>query len=224
MHSARQPKVTQSTSAHRSAAFALILGPIAGLTAIAFHPTGQDVLRSAAAGTYNVRTAAVHSLALAAQLLVLAGTLALALRLRVRRDLSLAAYIIFAAASFAVIIAGVASGFLAPGVLRGYAEADEPTRAVMLNALHYTGRINRTFAQVGATLSGIAILLWSVAMLLGRELSQSLAIFGTLLGVALALGIVTGYWQVNLLGFGIVVLAQGIWFVWVATLLWGSDD
>jgi hypothetical protein len=208
----------------RSAACALILGPVAGLTAMAFHPTGQDVLRSAAAGAYDVRTAAVHSVALAGQLLVVAGTLALTLRLRARRDLSIAAYIVFAIASVAVIIAGVASGFLAPGVLRGYAEADEPARAVMLNALHYTGRINRTFAQVGATLSGVAILLWSVAMLLGRELSRALAIFGTLLGAALALGIVTGYWQVNLLGFGLVVLAQGIWFVWVATWLWRSDD
>lgn len=216
--------MVQNTSADRSAAFALILGSIAGLAAMAFHPSGQDVLRSAAAGTSNIRTAAVHSLALAAQLLVLAGTLALTLRLRARRDLSIAAYIVFAVASVAVIIACVASGFLAPGVLRGHAEADEPTRAVMLNALHYTGRINRTFAQVGATLSGIAILLWSLAMLLGRELSRFLAIFGTLLGVALALGIVTGYWQVNLLGFGLVVLAQGTWFVWVAALLWRSTD
>ncbi len=214
--------MVQKTSADRSAAFALVFASIAGLTAMAFHPSGQDVLRSAAAGTSNFRTAAVHSLALAAQLLVLAGTLALTLRLRVRRDLSIAAYIVFAVASFAVIIAGVASGFLAPSVLRGYAEADEATRAVMLNALHFTGRINRTFAQVGTTLSGIAILLWSLAMLLGQELSRSLAIFGTLLGVALALGIVTGYWQVNLLGFGMVVLAQGTWFVWVAVLLWRS--
>lgn len=213
-----------NSSADRSAAVALILGSIAGLTAMSFHPSGQDVLRSAAAATSNVKTAAVHSLALAAQILVLAGTLALAMRLRVRRDLSIAAYIVFAVASFAVIIAGVASGFLAPGVLRGYAEADEPTRAVMLNALHYTGRINRAFAQVGATLSGTAILLWSLAMLLGRELSRCLAIFGTLIGVSLALGILTGYWQVNLLGFGMVVLAESTWFVWVAVLLWRSAD
>lgn len=68
-----------------------------------------------------------------------------------------------------------------------------------------TGR-NRTFAQAGTTLSGIAILLWSLAMLLGQELSRSLAIFGMLLGVALAFGIITGHWQVNLRGFGMVVL------------------
>lgn len=206
--------------ADRSAALALVLASIAGLTAMAFHPSGQDVLRSAEAGTSNFSTAAVHSLAIAAQLLVLAGTLALTLRLRARRDLSVAAYIVFAVASFAVIVAGLASGFLAPSVLRGYAQADEATRGVMLNALHFTGRINRTFAQAGTTLGGVAILLWSLAMILGKEMSRSLALFGALLGTALALGMVTGYWQVNLMGFGMVVLAQGTWFVWVAVRLW----
>lgn len=207
----------------RNAAIALVTGSIAGLVTMSLHPTGQDVVQSAAAGAANARTAVVHSLALVALPLVLAGTLALTLRFRARRDLAVAAYIFFAVATVAVLIAGVASGFLAPAVLRGYAEADEQARAVMLNALHYTGRVNQAFAKVQVAFSGVAILLWSAAMLLGRELSRALAAFGMLLAAALLLGIVTGVLRLNIHGYGLVVLGVGVWMVWAAVLLWRAE-
>lgn len=126
LHSTLLTTMVQNTSADRSAAFALVLASIVGLTAMAFHPSGQDVLRSAVGGTSSISTSTVHSLALAAPFLVLAGTLAL--RLRVKRDLSIAAYIVYAVASVAEIIVGVASGFLVPSVPGGYVEADKATR------------------------------------------------------------------------------------------------
>lgn len=211
-------------STSRNAAIALFTGSIGGLVTMALHPTGHDVVRNASAGTANTLTTAVHILALLAQPLLLAGTLALTLRFRARRDVAVAAYIFFAVATVAVIIAAVASGFLAPSVLRGYAEADEPARAVMMNALTYTGRVNQAFAMVYVTFSGAAILLWSVAALLGGELPRSLARYGIPLGVTLILGIMSGYLRLNVHGFGLVVLGEGAWMVWVAVLLWRSTD
>jgi hypothetical protein len=211
-------------STSRNAAIALFTGSIGGLVTMALHPTGHDVVHNASAGAANTLTTAVHILALLAQPLLLAGTLALTLRFRARRDVAVAAYIFFAVATVAVIIAAVASGLLAPSVLRGYAEADEPARAVMMNALTYTGRVNQAFAMVYVTFSGVAILLWSVAALLGGELPRSLARYGILLGVALILGIMSGYLRLNVHGFGLVVLGEGAWMVWVAVLLWGSTD
>lgn len=211
-------------STSRNAAIALFTGSIGGLVTMALHPTGHDVVRNASAGAANTLTTAVHILALLAQPLLLAGTLALTLRFRARRDVAVCAYIFFAVATVAVIIAAVASGFLAPSVLRGYAEADEPARAVMMNALTYTGRVNQAFAMVYVTFSGAAILLWSVAALLGGELPRSLARYGIPLGVALILGIMSGYLRLNVHGFGLVVLGEGAWMVWVAVLLWRSTD
>lgn len=53
----------------------------------------------------------------------------------------------------------------------------------------------------------------------GAGASRSLGIYGTLLGVALALGIVIRYWQVNILAFGMVVFAQKTWVVCGAVML-----
>jgi hypothetical protein len=211
-------------STNRNAAIALLTGTIGGMVTMVLHPTGRDVVHNASAGAANALTVAVHVLALVAQPLLLAGTLALILTLRARRDLAVVAYIFFAAGTVAAMIAAVASGFLAPGVLRGYAEADEAARAVMMNALSYTGRVNQAFSMVYVTFSAVAISLWSVAALLGGELSRSLARYGILLGVALILGLMSGHLRLNVHGFGLVVLGEGAWMVWVAVLLWRSTD
>ncbi|HEV7595197.1 MAG TPA: hypothetical protein VGO33_09375 [Gemmatimonadaceae bacterium] len=211
-------------STNRNAAVALLTGSIAGLVTMAFHPTGHDVVRNASAGAANTLNVALHFLALAAQPLLLAGTLALTLRFRARRDMAVVAYIFFAVATVAVMIAAVASGFLAPSVVRGYAEADEPTRTLMINALTYTGRVNQAFATVYVAFSAVAILLWSVAALLGGELPRSLARYGIPLGAVLILGILSGYLGLDIHGFGLVVLGEGIWMAWAAGVLWRSND
>jgi hypothetical protein len=210
-------------STNRTAAIALLTGSFGGLVTMALHPTGHDLVRNASAGAPNTLVTAVHMLALLAQPLVLAGALALTLRLRARRDLAVGAYVFFALASVAAIIATAASGVLAPSVLRGLADADEPTRAAMLSALRYTGLLNRTFATIYVMLSGVAILLWSGAVLAGRELPRALGVYGLLLGVALLLGIATGHLRLDIHGFGLVVLGEGVWMAWAAAQLWRAE-
>lgn len=213
----------------RRAALALLAGSFAGLVTMALHPTGHDVMRNAAAGAPNTRASAVHALALLAQPLVLAGTLALTRRLRMRRDgagdVAVGAYVAFALAGVAAVIAAVASGFLAPGVLRGLETADEPTRVAMLHAWHYTGLVNQAFARFYVLLSGVAVLLWSGAMLSHRasptyEWPRALAGYGLLLGVLLTVGAGSGYLRLDVHGFGLVALGQGVWMAGVAAHLW----
>lgn len=204
----------------RSAALAITAGSLAGLATMALHPTGRDVVQAASSGGTNALVAAVHWLAIGAQPLVLAGTLALTLRLRARRDLAVGASVFYALASVAVIIAAVASGILAPAVLRNLREADEPTRALMTNGLRYTGLLNQAFASVYVVFSAIAILLWSAAMLVGRELPRALGVYGLVLGAVLLLGVASGHLRLGIHGFGLVVLGVGVWMVWAAGWLW----
>lgn len=208
---------------NRSAALALIAGSLAGLVVMALHPTGGDVVREASSGGSNTMVAAVHWVAILAQALVLAGALALTVRLRARRDLAIGAYTFFAVATVAVIVAGIASGILGPSALRNLDVADEQRRAMALNDLHYTALINQAFASVHIVLSGIAILLWSGAMLIGRELSRPLAVYGLVLGALLVAGIATGHLTPDIHGFGAVVLGEGIWLTWVAVRLWRAE-
>ena len=208
----------------RSAALALTAGSLAGLVTMALHPTGRDAVRVASSGGTNALATAVHWLAIVAQPLVLAGALALTLRLRERRDLAVGAYVFFALGSVAVIFAAVASGFLAPGVLRGLGEADAPTRALMMSALHYTSLLNQAFAAVYVVLSALAILLWSSAILAGRELSRGLAVYGLVLGALLIVGVLSGHLRLGIHGFGGVVIGQGVWMVWAAGQLWPAAE
>jgi hypothetical protein len=207
------------------------------------HPTGRDALRNAEAGAPNSLLGAVHALGLVAQPLLFAGTLALTRRLWARHagvtgtpagsvggsaagPLAVGATAYFALASVAALAAATASGFVAPGVLRGYAAADAPARAAMLAALDYTGRLNRAFARLDVLLTGVAVLLWSAAMLAdrpggaARPWPRAVAGYGVVLGLVLAAGAATGHLRLGVHGFGLVVLGQGLWMAGVAAHLW----
>lgn len=205
---------------NRSAAFALIAGTIAGLITMALHPTGHDVVANASGGGANALNMAVHSLALFGQPLLLAGMLAVTLQLRASRDLAVLAYICFAFAVAAVMIAAVASGFLAPEMVRGIGDADDVRRTAMLDDLRSTGALNQAFAKVYVVFSGIALMLWSAAILRERTMARGLAVLGALTGVIQVIGVLTGWLRLDIHGFGLVVLLQGIWLIWLARHLW----
>ncbi len=204
----------------RSAALALVAGSLAGLVIMALHPTGGEVSREASAGGAMFLVQAVHWLAIVAQPVLLAGTLALTMRIRERRGAAVAAYIFFAVASVAILIAAAASGLVSPGVLRGMHDTDFSGTISMENALHYTFLLNQAFARIYVVLAAIAIALWSWAILGGRELPRALGLYGLLLGAALVVGLASGHLTLGIHGFGLVILGQGVWMIWAAVVLW----
>lgn len=204
----------------RSAALALVAGSLAGLVVMALHPTGGEVSRDAAGGGAMVLVQAVHWLGIVAQPLLLAGTLVITMRLYVRRDVAVAAYIFFALASVAILIAAAASGLVSPGVLGGMHDSGAGSAMSMENALHYTFLLNQAFARIYVVLGAIAIALWSWAMLKGRELPRALAVYGLVLGAVLVIGLASGHLTLGIHGFGLVILGQSGWMTWAAGALW----
>jgi hypothetical protein len=212
-------------STDRSAALALVAGSLAGLLVMAFHPTGGEVSREAAAGGSMVLVQAVHWLAIVVQPLLLAGTLGLTLRLRARRATAVGAFVFFALAIVSVMIAAAASGLVSPGVLRGMHDAGEAGATMsMQNFLHYTYLLNQAFARVYVVLGAIAIALWSWAILGGHALPRGLALYGLLLGAALLVGLASGHLTLGIHGFGLVMLGQGAWLIWAAVALWRGGE
>jgi hypothetical protein len=205
---------------NRSAALALAAGSVAGLVTMATHPTGHTIVVNASGATPNTLNAAVHTLAIIAQPVILAGALAIVGRLRARRDLAVGGYVFLAIAGIAVIIAAAASGYMTLASLDGYATADEAGRRAMLDALRYTSVVNQAFASVHVTLSSIAILLWSIAILRGRELDRGLGILGLIVAPALLAGLASGVLHLDIHGFGLGVLTQAAWLMWAARCLW----
>ena len=131
----------------RSAALALTAGSLAGLVIMALHPTGGDVARDATGGALRLAKA-VHWVAIVAQPLVLAGTLAITLRLRTRRDLAVGAFISFAVASICVILAAAASGIVSTGVYEGMHDTGAGDMTSVENFGHYTFLWNQAFASI----------------------------------------------------------------------------
>jgi hypothetical protein len=209
---------------NRSAAYALIAGSAAGLVTMMFHPTGHDVIANASSGARNTLNISVHLLAIGGQALVLAGALAITARLRKHRDLAIAAYVFFAVSGVAVMIAAIASGLIAPAVLERMAGASDAEREVMLSNLRFTGIINQAFAKVYVVFAGIAVLLWSVAILKGAELNRRIGAYGIVLGAVFIVGIATGLLPLHVHGFLAVVVGLGLWFVTAARDLMRDDS
>lgn len=209
---------------NRNAGYAIFAGTLAGLVTMILHPTGHDVIRNASAGMANTLNSSVHLLAIFAQPLILSGSLGLTVRIRERRDLAAGAFIFFALASVAVIVAAIASGLLAPASVRGMDAADEVRRAAMHADLRYTGLINQAFAKVYVLFTGAAIFLWSVAIAKGREMSRGLAVYGIILGVILVVAIAVDVLPLDIHGFGAVMLGTGVWFVWAGIGLVRARD
>ena len=206
----------------RSAALALVAGSLASLVVMALHPSGGEVSREAAEGGSMLLVQAVHWLAIVAQPLLLAGTLALTLRLRARRASAIGAFVFFAVAGIAVLQAAAASGLVSPGVLRGLHEGGDAMTSAQ-NFLHYTWLWNQAFARIYVVLGAIAIALWSWAILGGRELPRALGVYGLILGAALLAGLASGHLTLGIHGFGLVMLGQSAWLIWAAAALWRGD-
>jgi hypothetical protein len=145
----------------------------------------------------------------------------LTLHLRERRDLAVTGFIFYALASMSVVVAAAMSGLVFPAVLRGVQQADAPARVIVTSLLRYTGLVNQAFAAIYVVFTGIAILLWSSAMLASRHLPRALAHYGLVLGVLLVAGVLSGHLALGIHGFGAVVLGVGIWMMWSAHRLWG---
>jgi len=89
-----------------------------------------------------------------------------------------------------------------------------------MSALRYTRLINQSFALIYAVLTAAALVIWSSALLLGRDGYRRLAIYGLVVGPLLLVVVVGGILPLNVHGFGVIIGVQGIWCLSVASLLW----
>ena len=210
-------------SSNRIAAIALIAGTLAGYVTMFFHPTGADVIAAASGGASNSVAMAVHFLAWLGQGATLAGAVGITHRLWSQRELAVGSYVFFTLAAVAALVATAASGFVAPRVVAGIAAADTTAREAMMSHLRYTWYINQTFSMMCVLFTSVAILLWSIAMLRARTMGRGLGGYGVVLSVALVAAVVLRLLPLDVHGFGIVVLTQGVWMMWAAGRLWGGE-
>ncbi len=182
---------------------------------MALHPTGRDFVGAERGGVGHINVLA-HSLALAGLPLNAFGFLVLTRALSSPNRLSTVAFIVHVQALVAVMIAAVASGFVATELFR--ASAGSPTELTHA-LLDYTHDLNQAFAKLYACASSVAIALWSVAALRSDRFSRGFGVLGLLVGLLGTLAVLSGHLRLDVHGLGALVLAQGAWTIWAAARL-----
>ncbi|HEY7405086.1 MAG TPA: hypothetical protein VIB39_16285 [Candidatus Angelobacter sp.] len=203
---------------------ALIAGMVGTIITMALHPTAHDLTAPGHSEAMSQLNVAVHSLALVCIPILFLGAIGLTKRLNAPDRLALAGLVLFGFAEVAVMIAAVASGLIAPGLIHHMMAAEPGTASVWTAVLALNGHINQAFALVFVVASSAAIVLWSSAILENRAFVRVLGIYGWVLGPVTILAVVSGHLRLNVHGFGLVVLLQAIWFITAAVQLWRSND
>jgi hypothetical protein len=207
----------------RFAGQCLIASSIIGLLVMALHPTGAQMFAHFELITrLNI---AVHSIALLAMPVSFIGAIAISGAISRRapafRNLGISALVFYGFATLCVIIAGAASGLIAPRIAARLLDPTlAPDRAVIWRTLfHFAGDLNQTFARVFVVGVAIAIILWSMAIFHSHAFARGLAIYGFIFGIVSALATASGYLPMNIHGFGAVMLGHAIWFIIVGKAL-----
>jgi hypothetical protein len=122
-----------------------------------------------------------------------------------------------AASVHALAIASMPVSFL--GALALSRRVESPLRLAVAALVVYAFAL--AAAMMAAIVSGFVgpglaremIVLWSASILKSRSLAPGVAIYGLLVGPAIVLAVLSGHLRLNVHGFGLVVLAQAVWFV-----------
>lgn len=196
----------------------LIAGALAYLAVMAFHPTGGELMAAGSAAAAAHRNVAAHSLALFATPALFLGLLGLTRRLG-PSDLATAGLVAFGFGSVAVLSAAVMSGFVATETIAWTAGAEGAERELYHAFLDYTGALNQAYTRVYVVGSSVAFLLWSAAILRTGRLARAAGVVGALAGAGVLVAFLAGHLHLDVHGFGILVLVQSAWLVWVGVLL-----
>jgi hypothetical protein len=206
-------------SDHRLAGIALLAGVAGTLVTMLLHPSGHDLLRAGNFASAARLIVVAHSLAIACMVISFLGSIALTRHLDAAGRLAFSALVIYSVAMFAGLIAATASGLIAPGLAENILEAEGAEKETWQALFHYNGHVNQAFAGILVVTSSIAIGVWSVAMLQTARFPRALGWYGVLAGVTAILAIAGGHLRLDVHGFGLVVLAQGIWLASAGVLL-----
>lgn len=196
----------------------LILGATIGVVVMHMHPVAHELLESPDARGMARLNVLVHGAAIASVPMLLLGLWGLTQRLG-PSPLGTTALAIYATGAAAMLCAAVMSGFVATDVIARLGSVEPDARGTWEALLAYTGMINQGFATVLVVASSVAILLWSLAILHSGRLQRAVAIAGVVVGSLVLLAFLTGHVGLDVHGFGLIVVAQSVWLIWIGSLL-----
>jgi hypothetical protein len=209
----------QRMTDNRMSGLALILGSAGSIITMALHPTGHDLAVPGQLAPVTHMIVAVHALALICLPVMFLGAWGLSRSLAAPNRLSMMALVFYGFATVAVMNAAAVSGFMSPYIAEQMAKPDSAMHDMWHAMFHYNGQLNQAFAMVFVVAVSVAIVLWSSAILKSKQFAASVGIYGCLLGPVTIVAVLSGHVTLGVHGFGMIVLCQAIWYVFVGVTL-----
>ena len=216
---AKLSSVRRMTDARKSG-IALIAASAAMVITMAIHPRGLAASPDQAESVARMLIA-VHALALASIPVMFLGAWGLSRRLDGPDRLAMSALVVFGFGAIALANAAVFDGLVMPALIRRLvASATDATKQEGWHlAMRYNFELNQAYARLYAVASGVALLLWSIAIVRKNQLSRTVGIYGCILGPVTVVAISSGLLTPSVHGFGILAVLQALWFVSVGAQL-----
>jgi hypothetical protein len=203
---------------NRRSSLALVAGSAGMIITMALHPMGR--IAPAELEAVVRKLLAVHSVALASIPLLLLGAWGMARRLSGPDRLSWAGLGVFGYAVAAILTGAVFDGLVEPRLLQQIVGTEGPTREVWQTIMKYNGIVDSAFVRVYVVAAGVAILLWSAAVVKNKQLGWGLALYGGLLGLITVIGVLAGMLRPQSHGFALVIVGEALWFLVAGAALW----
>lgn len=199
----------------------LIVSSLLALIAIAHHPVARSASRAdiiPAVLHLASADAAVHAVVIALALALLFSLTMLSIGLGFGSPATVAAVIVYAAGTGALLGAAIVDGFVVPGIAEQYAHVTPQPLDVGLRLLGFCAVVIQAATKVGLIATSAGVLLWSVELV---RRSGALRAVGAL-GLVSALGVpavtlATAAFDPSRL---LAVLAlQSVWYLAVGTMM-----
>jgi hypothetical protein len=210
---------------NRLSGLAFLAGQLGMILTLSLHPSGK--ISPAQVDQMAHKLIAVHSIALASLPFMILGALGLSRALSSR--LSIAAFVFYSFGIAALLSGIVIDGLVMPSLLPHLAAAAQATAAAPLSSdvwrtiFRYNGYLDMAFVQVSMVASAVAIIVWSLAMVLTKTLSRTAGIYGLVLGAVALIALLSGALGAEH-AISVMIFGQATWFLIVGGTLWAQPQ
>ncbi|MBV8370868.1 MAG: hypothetical protein JO036_18290 [Candidatus Eremiobacteraeota bacterium] len=204
------------------AGYAIAASAVLMIVAIVMHPQARHRHVSevvAEIGRLAPMLAFMHGTVIAFVIVLLYGMCVYSLRRGLRRELVLGAVVVYAAGAGVLVLAALIDGFLVSDVARNYAGASREALRDGAAILSACSAAIQVLTKFGVVAFSVAIALWSADLVRDGARARIVAIIGFAAAV-ISLVVLFGAGRFIVpLTLSAIVLAQGIWYIAVASLL-----
>lgn len=196
----------------------LITGAILATITMAMHPVGGSLEEIASKKEIFIFT---HSLALISVPFIAFGFWGLATALATKSKISFLSFAVSCFALVAVMLAGTLNGFVLPMFASKYSGSTADS-AILMAVRDYGWILGSSMDYIFIMGLSIAMVIWSVIMIVTGKLSKWLGYYGVLIVVVTTFGLLMKFDFTTDFGFGIYIFTLVSWLIIAALFLISS--